>query len=79
MAKEGVMDWIKTYESEWLFVILLTELIVSSFTAYWVWREYRYDESKDLRRKKRTTKKTTTSANGEQITEEETIESGGDK
>lgn len=67
------MEWIKTYESEWLFIVLVTELLVSSFTAYWVWKEYRYDEAKDLRRKTRTTKKTTKTPDGN-ITEEESCE-----
>lgn len=70
------MSWIKTYESEWLLCILMAELIVSCITAYWVFKEYKYDENKDLEKKQKrtkTTRKTTKNIDGS-ITEENTEE-----
>lgn len=69
---QGIEHW----EPVWLLLILSAELVVSSFTLYWVFKEFKYDEHKDIEKKQkrtRTTRKTTKGADGS-VTEENTEE-----
>lgn len=69
------LELLDKYESLWLFIILLSELLVSSATLWWIIKEFKYDQRKDeakAHKKTRTTKKTTQTKDGGSVVEEST-------
>lgn len=70
-----MIEWIHTYESQWLFLFLLSGLLIELHSNFMLRKEFAYDEQKDLekkQRKTRTSKKTTTQPGGASVTEEVT-------
>lgn len=70
-----LLEWMTKYEPIWLALAFLVSILFEAFTAYWVLKEYQYDEKKDIEKKyrrTRTSKKTTTQPGGGSITEEST-------
>jgi len=70
-----ILEWMTKWEPVWLFLVLFPEAIAGFYAAFWIKREYDYDEQKDLAKKSRrtrTTKKTTTQPGGGSIIEEST-------
>ncbi len=67
------LDFMTKWEPIWLALAFIVSIGFEAFTAYWIVKEYQYDEAKDLekkQRKTRTTKKTTSKPGGETVVEE---------
>ncbi len=70
-----VLEWMNKWESIWLFLVLMPEMLIGFYSAYWIKREFDYDAQKDIekkQRKTRTTKKTTSTKDGGSVVEEST-------
>jgi hypothetical protein len=70
-----ILEWMTKWEPIWLGIVALISIYLEAYTAYWIVREYKYDELKDTEKKRkrtRTTKKVTTQPGGASVTEEST-------